>query len=479
VERMVRWSAVCMAVQMLAVGTVVGQHEGDAADGPVNPLVAKQEMLRDRLRRLEDRMFRLGEKLADSEPASAAKLARALEGIGRAEIDGKVEQLIEMLADDALLSRAGDLQQEMIADMEDVLRVLLEQSDPQARRRRMAELGALRQEVGRTLEEQQALRDEIGGAVESMEEAKRLTQRAGDGQAADSAGRQRDLAERTGELSERMKGGRPGSTPAPGQQNVEQAHRQMRDAADELESDNPGGATRKQDWAVEELAEALEKLEEELHQLRREERQELLGNLESRFAEMLSRQLAVNADTVAVFERSEGGLERVDRLRVAALAQEESALAEAAATCAHILEEDGTTTVFPRVVGQVGDDMATVAGWLSELRLGVATQSLEAEIAAALEDMIAAVRRLQEQDNRPQQGEAAESDGEEPLLPGSAELKLLRAAQSRVNQRTAAAEQARSAGGESVEQISRLLEEAASRQGQVAEMAREIRDRDE
>ncbi|MHC4065107.1 MAG: coiled-coil domain-containing protein, partial [Planctomycetota bacterium] len=577
---------------------------------------------------LEDRMFRLREKLAEGEPDSAAKLAKALERLGEAEVDAKVERLIELLADDARLFRAGTLQEELLDDLESVLGVLLLRSDPDARRQRMELLEQYRQEVGDVLEAERALRSEaahaaatarraqqiadalrridrligeeaavaeasqaapgedptrlpadeqqrlagearqlgedvraidegntaagpddagqeaqpgagqataeaseaIESAAERMDdaaaalgrddaaaaagdqeealehldrarhrlqqEAQRLAEQDEGSASASAADRQRDLAGRTGDLANRMSGGQRGGgrqqpgdqeggrgaqgEPAPGQQNVEQARQNMEDAAEDLDRERPQEAARDQDWAVEELEEAIEKLQDELQQLRREERQELLSDLESRFVEMLNRQLAVNADTVAIFERSGGGLARADRLRVAQLAEEQEDLADAAATCLHILEEDGTTIVFPRVMGQLGDDMTTVARRLLGLRLGALTQSLQREIATTLSELIDAVRRLQQsEEQRQQQGQPGEPSEEAPLLPGSAELKLLKAAQLRINRRTGATQEARSAGTEPAEDIARLLGELEYRQRKVAGMAREMRDQSE
>ncbi|MCH8253117.1 MAG: hypothetical protein IID36_11755, partial [Planctomycetes bacterium] len=76
-----------------------------------------------------------------------------------------------------------------------------------------------------------------------------------------------------------------------------------------------------------------------------------------------------------------------------------------------------------------------------------------------------------------QQQQQSSSDENSPLLPGSAELKLLRSSQKRVNQRTAAIDEARTAGDEPEAALLRSLENTVERQAQCAEMAREIRDR--
>ncbi len=57
----------------------------------INPLAAKQEMIRDRFQRFQDRVFSLREQLSETEPENAARLARALQRAG--ELVGPAVQL--------------------------------------------------------------------------------------------------------------------------------------------------------------------------------------------------------------------------------------------------------------------------------------------------------------------------------------------------------------------------------------------------
>ena len=45
----------------------------------INPLASKQEMIRDRFQRFQDRVFSLREQLSDTEPENAARLDQALQ----------------------------------------------------------------------------------------------------------------------------------------------------------------------------------------------------------------------------------------------------------------------------------------------------------------------------------------------------------------------------------------------------------------
>jgi len=637
-------TAALVAGLLIPAAMVIAQESSPApeADRPaVAPLAAKQEMIRERLRRLEDVMFRLRRDLQATEPESAARLAKALQDLGQVGLEQKIDALVQLLADQTRLSRAGDLQGEVVEELNAVLAALLARRDPEAARLRAEELRRQQQDVQVLLDEQRALRTETADASAAERRARRLAeavqrveqlidrqkelkegareepsgapaaaasqarladqarQLAGDVKAIDppsdaagqqdaespaaqaaeaiqkaagemdaaaqamkgqaepsqpesesgsgstprspaeevqekqaqaleqlerarhvlqeetkrasaqeaapqadsAAARQRGAAQKAGELSERMKGGQPGSNqdtpgqpggqqgqqqgtqqPSPGQQNVEQARSHMDRAADDLRDDQPEQALPDQDAAAEELQEALNKLEDELQQLRREERQELLGDLEARFAAMLSRQLAVNAETITLHQRSTGDLSRADRLRAAELSTEQSSLAQEAATCLHILDEDGTTIVFPGVVEQLQQDMEAAAQRLADAQVGPLTQAVQDEIAATLRELVEAVRQLREQEssNPSEPGEpSSDPNQQQPLLPGSAELKLLRASQQRINDRTSAIEQARQSGQETAESLRRALEQLEQRQRTVADAARAMRDEGE
>ncbi|UCC29562.1 MAG: hypothetical protein JSU86_15325, partial [Phycisphaerales bacterium] len=156
-------------------------------------------------------------------------------------------------------------------------------------------------------------------------------------------------------------------------------------------------------------------------------------------------------------------------------------LSEDAASCLHILDEDGTTIVFPNVVGHLSEDMGTVADRLAAYQVGALTQAIEQEIVETLEQLLGAVQRMR-QDNEQQGMSGLSSDaGQSPLLPQSAELKLLRASQLRVNTRTAAIEEdVKAIENGTVQMDSDLLEvfrAVAARQVECAGIAKEMRDR--
>ena len=67
--------------------------------------------------------------------------------------------------------------------------------------------------------------------------------------------------------------------------------------------------------------------------------------------------------------------------------------------------------------------------------------------------------------------------GQEPLLPNSAELKLLRSAQFRINRRTTALDQSRPKGGPLDDVLKGETRKIAERQLEIAEMTVRILER--
>jgi hypothetical protein len=271
-----------------------------------------------------------------------------------------------------------------------------------------------------------------------------------------------------------------GSSGSPGQQGVQKSKESMQRAAGSLRKKDPGDASRHQDHAIRELEDAIRRIEERLAQLREEMQAERLARLEARFRDMLDRQLRATAATVELDGRKladEGKLSRADRLALKKLADEERALSLSAEQAYELIVEDGTSAVFPRIVEELRDDLSSVAGLLDAERTDKFTQFVQRQIEATLRELLEALERAKRQLEGRQGGQGqGGGQGDEPLLPGSAELKLLRSAQLRVNRRTVEFESSRA--GDPPDEISRrLLLEISRRQDEIALMTQAMIDR--
>ena len=595
--------------------TAFAQTSGESAtrDHQPRPLTRKQQMIHERFKRFEDRLFRLQEELRELEPQNAARLERVIRQAGVLELADRLREIGAKLDDPSALTDALEDQSQWVRDADRLLTILVERrsdldeiereidrlraykanldeilgeqralqtaTEQSALARRTAErleemtdrldgiidrqsdlldstddqsagegVARLKEEQGelaadvsdladdvdrmggqrrhddedeasglpadetlkdaaRALREASRAMSEAGGhieqtapakasdaqrlAIEQLRQARRRLEEARQFFSPDDAGhqtadQQRDLADRTQELGEQARRGdsENETPPVPGQpddalpggESVDRAAQRMRDAQEQLQEDRARDALGNQERAINELEQAQEALEQVLNQLRKEEREETLRDIEQRFRDMLSRQRTINATTVALDRLGMDHFTRAEELQLADLATRQRELSDEAGTCLHILDEEGTTLVFPRVMAQVTSDMDDVADRLGNRRIGVLTQRIEREIIDALQQMVEAVQRMQRENEQQASGGRMRGDGEDPLLPVSAELKLLRSSQVRINERTVAIEQVRAEGDDGVESA---LDTVAQRQTECAEIVRTMQERRE
>lgn len=593
-----------------------GQEPNKPQEG-LEPLAAKEQMIRDRFQRFQDRIYSLSEELSELEPENAVRLARALERAGELGLADKLEDIVKLLDDPAMLHQAVDAQEQWLSEADRLLSILLERdSSNEERKNEIERLEQYRRTLGELLDQQRELRSAAANATASQRMKEQLDQAmkrleslqdaqaqaseksrnaSDDAERQDAAAEQERLAEKANELAEELKQmseppadaaaeaeslqkarehtksasestksssksmsqagqqmqqgpqsdaqspqqqakealekakeqlqeaqkalgeqpgnqeqaadqdevaektkelggkmqqdsagspsgkGKSGKSGESGQQsaqkNLEQAEQEMKDASESLQEEKPKEAVPKQDRAIDQLEEAKRELEEQLQQLRKEEREETLRDLEARFRDMLARQRPINDATVELDGVGAANFARPEQLRLADLAAQQLKLADDASACLHILDEEGTTIAFPHVVGQIADDMRTVAGRLNEAKVEAVTQTIQKEIVDALEQLLEAVKRMQMENEQNQGQQGPQQSGDAPLLPQSAELKLLRASQERVNSRTTVIESSMAEGKEPRDSGETSLKKLASRQVECMDIAKEMRDR--
>ena len=260
--------------------------------------------------------------------------------------------------------------------------------------------------------------------------------------------------------------------------NVEQAIPQQQGASKKLNEQQPGEASKKQQKALEKLQKAKEKIEESLQQLRREQQEEMLAALEARFRAMLARQVECTQSTSRLAGLDKAKWTRTDQLQAAEVSQRQRWVADEAQKAHYILTEEGTTVVFPQIVEQVRDDAREAADRLSGARADTATVSLQQSIEQTLRELIDAIAKKREENEKQNQMPTTPSDDDapQPLLPGSAELKLLRACQERVNLATKQLHEDHFKPGAQAGDLAARIEKTAARQQVVSEMAKKMQE---
>ena len=143
---------------------------GSAGPAPTDPLATRQQIVRDRMTQLEDRMFRLADKLAESEPEQAERLRRALRQARELLIRRNMEETITLL-DEGDLIDAADRQLVIMKNLEQVLEILLEDPDNTAERKKEIDrLKEFHKKIQELLDAQQALKAKTDAPAKLLEE---------------------------------------------------------------------------------------------------------------------------------------------------------------------------------------------------------------------------------------------------------------------------------------------------------------------
>ncbi|MFQ5423747.1 MAG: hypothetical protein ACE5F9_07170 [Phycisphaerae bacterium] len=482
---------------MLAVSIAcpAAPPETEGGGSSTGALPDRQGVIRDRVRRLEDRLFELSKVLRKVEPDRAARLLETLGAARSLRVRQNMDKIVEQLRSGAY-SDAVDGQKAVTDDLLQLLKHLLEEPDRlDERKKEIDRLKEAREALNRLIEEQEREQAAAEAAARPDGDQEQLDQQAE---------AQRETGEKTKVLADQMKGGGteaskgdgdaggggnggpPGGgksggeqdpqegasddQPLPGQQDIEGAVPLQEDAAKALDRQAPAEAAEKQAEAVKKLKQAQDQLDDVLEQLRREQQEEMLAALEARFRAMLARQLECNKATGRLAVLGKAQWKRSDQLELAELSQRQRWVGNEAGKALDLLVEEGTTVVFPQVVEQVRDDGLAVADRLAAADVGGHVRAMQADIVDVIRQLLDAVKRKQEE--LEDGGAGGGGGGNSPLLPGSAELKLLKACQLRVNAATEAIDVDRWLPSVTVEELNRRLEMLRKRQEQVSEMAR-------
>ena len=290
-----------------------------------------------------------------------------------------------------------------------------------------------------------------------------------------------DLVEKMAEAPKSKQGDEQqdsGKQQTPGQEQMEAAGESMKQAAGKLDEGNTDQAQQDQKKAQEKMEEAIEEIEERLDQLREETREEKLARLEGRFREMYDRQKVASAMTIDLDDKkvSLGPLNRRDQLLVLRVATDELDISEVGQQAYDLLLEDGTSVVFPEALQDLRTDLDRVAAMLYEEETNRLTQLLQKEIEAGILDLLDSLAEAKKE-SEGGGGGGGGGGGKQPLLKKSAELKILRMQQQRLNRRTRRVEQLR--GGDVPEEtLDREVDQAADTQVKLLEMTERLMEKE-
>jgi len=226
----------------------------------------------------------------------------------------------------------------------------------------------------------------------------------------------------------------------PGRERVEEAHDYQRSAENRISRDERKPASEDQSRAADLLRQARQKLEELLRQLREEEQLRVLADLQRRCEKMLAMQEAVYRDTVKLDQRVQANPDkkptREEEILSGVLSRREDEIVAEADRAIALIQAEGSAVAFAEVFQQLRQDMARVSTRLYKTDPGAETQAIEQDIIETLKEMIEALKKEIQRRQSGGGGGGGSSDRNQPLVDLLQELKMIRAMQQRIYQRT-------------------------------------------
>ncbi len=467
--RVARRLAVSMA---LAVCGAAIAAQSAPAGGPVHE---RQQSIREQMLRLEARLLKLTGRLAEEEPEKAERVRDALDHAGRLQLKARLEQQAALLRE-GRFSESEREQSALLRDLEALLAVLTSPGgELEHQRDRRKQLEAMARSVRQLMEEQarqlyqsRHLADSEQPDAVGPGDAPPLDAEAAEA-LLDLERQQRQTQQKAQELSRQIRQIAPDDSSPLGQDQVESAAQEMRSAADQLGQQQPGPASERQQAAMNQLQQALNELDDSLRQVRREEMEETLEALESRVRALLGAERSVQSRVQALEDKPASERTRLEAVQLDEASSEQRVAAEQCAAARRILVEEGSTVIVPALLEHISTDMSDIADRLSRGDAGADARSAISEVIASLEELLAAVEQKRDEMSTPTDEQPSAGPPQaQPLLPGSAELKLVRAAQARLAQRTETLE---------AETSGERADELARRQQELSELVRRMHER--
>ena len=260
---------------------------------------------------------------------------------------------------------------------------------------------------------------------------------------------------------------------------LKSAEERMREARKKLDDAKRRDAGQEQQKALEELETARAELEEILRQLREEEVERLLVQLETRLRGMLRIQKAVLAATEKRASDESRLADRETQIEASRISRDQTTVANDAERALAMVRDDGSAVAIAEAIEQVRDDARQVAARLSRTDVGATTQGIQRDIVTGLQEMLSALEKAQRDQQASEKGQSGgrpAEPGEQPLVDKLSELKMIRSLQMRVNTRTKRFSKLLADGKERAEEPELLdaLDRLSQRQEKIQQATRDI-----
>ena len=334
---------------------------------------------------------------------------------------------------------------------------------------------------GSTGDMKQALK-ELEDKKEQLAELQRRVQEKAKEPIQKQAEPQGQLAKKTAQKAEDMKATDPSQQSQPGQQSVAGASKSMSKASQSASQGQAGQTNQQQNEAIDQLEKAKQDLQDAIAREQEMIQAEALAKIDQMLRKILEAQQNITLGTEKVYPRRKGEKQysRTDQAQLRELSEGEGRLVEDVRRILQMLAKEGTTAVFPEVLGEVKTDMGHVQKQLAKLEAGPLTQAVEHDIERSLKDMLEALRKEQSRRRKKKQGGGGQGrggGGRQPLVPPVAELKMLKILQLQILGRTELLSKQTVAKKAPAEQIKQQHHTLSERQGKVKNMTKTLGDK--
>jgi hypothetical protein len=398
------------------------------------------------IQELEEKFKSLTLSLQEKEPQRAERLQQALNKTKELLLQRRMADVTRLL-DQSRYDLAGDGQKVLLADLHELLGVLLNEQSSQAEAK---ERWNLLSQWKREIQKISLAEHDAKNATERLAAQQRQQSPTPPRSTFDELNHQQQaIAEQTRQLAAKMqqsgKSAWPNGEARPGQSSLSSAQQAMQRAGSKLASQDSAAAGSEQQTAIAELDAAQSEIDAALNELRDQAEDQALADLEKLFRDMLATQQQLTNQTTALEQKrlaSSGQLTRADRNAVRLIGDEErrteplttadgakdSGLAGKAQQAADLLANGSSASLVPTVT-ELKNEFVTLGNLLvDDLRTdsSVTTQQTQAE--TTLERLIETLQKLQAQ-KRQSATDAQADGGNKSAASGSSGKKSQAAAQ--------------------------------------------------
>jgi hypothetical protein len=434
----------CLIVGFLGswASVAAGQERSPSQLG-TSPLGIRQQRVERMVEELEQKFKTVKLAIQQKEPERAERLQQALNKAKELLLEKRMADVTRLL-DESQFDLAGDGQQALLADLRELVGVLLNAANGRDKAtEKMDLLSQWKKEIQKlTLVQREEKADGERLAKQPQSAAPSLSKWA------ELRRKQQAIADEARDLAAKMQHSGASAWPSgqarPGQANVSGAQQAMQRATAKLDSQDAGGAGAQQEQALGELDAANSEIDAALDELRDQAETQALAGLENLFRDLLLAQQKLTAETAAMQQKrlaAEGQLARADRNAVRVIGDEERrtqavataegmkdvGLAGKAQLAADILAD--VSGELAATVGGLRDQLITVGNLLAdELRTDADIAAKQAKIEATLQTLIDAVKKMQAEKSKAAADAQAEG-GNQAAASGSSNKQSQQAAQ--------------------------------------------------